>query len=63
MKKFQLSKKFSIDNKFDISLDNLKELIKIPHLKRTKTDSKIIGNYFLPKYRIFQIIKTISRWK
>ena len=57
MKKFRLSKKFTIDNKFDISLDNLIELIKIPHLKRTKTDSKIIENYLCQNIEYFKKLR------
>ena len=56
MKKQRLSKKFSLENKdkVDISLDNLIELIKTPHLKQTKNDLKIIQNYLCQKVDYFK---------
>ena len=56
MKKHRLSKKFTLDtrDKIDISLDNLIELIKTPHLKRTKNDSRLIQNYLCQNVDYFK---------
>ena len=56
MKKHRLSKKFTIEirDKEDISLENLIELLKTPHLKRTKIESKIIQNYLCKNVDYFK---------
>ena len=50
----RLSKKFSLENKVEISLEHLIDLIKIPHLKRTKNDSKQIQNYLCQNIEYFK---------
>ena len=56
MKKHRLSKKFTLElrDKVDISLETLIELIKTPHLKRTKNDSKLIQNYLCQNIDYFK---------
>ena len=56
MKKHRLSKKFTLElrDKVDINLENLIELIKTPHLKRTKNDSKLIQNYLCQNIDYFK---------
>ena len=56
MKKHRLSKKVTLElrDKVDINLENLIELIKIPQLKRTKTDSKLIQNYLCQNIDYFK---------
>ena len=56
MKKHRLSKKFTLESRdrIDISLENLIELIKMPQMKRSKSDSRLIQNYLCQNFDYFK---------
>ena len=56
MKKQRLSKKFTLESRdrIDISLENLIELIKMPQMKRSKSDSRLIQNYLCQNFDYFK---------
>ena len=56
MKKHRLSKKFTLESRdrIDISLENLIELLKMPQMKRSKSDSRLIQNYLCQNFDYFK---------
>ena len=55
MKKVRYSKKVTIDKeKFEMSLDKLIELVKIPHSERTNSDIRIMQRYFCQNMDYFK---------
>ena len=56
MKKHRLSKKYTLESKdkIDISLEDLIELIKMPQIKRTRNDSRLIQNYLCQNFDYFK---------
>ena len=56
MKKQRLSKKFTLESRdrIDISLENLIELLKMPQMKRSKSDSRLIQNYLCQNFDYFK---------
>ena len=56
MKNHRLSKKFTLESRdrIDISLENLIELIKMPQMKRSKSDSRLIQNYLCQNFDYFK---------
>ena len=54
--KHRLSKKYTLESKdkIDISLEDLIELLKIPQIKRSRNDSRLIQNYLCQNFDYFK---------